>query len=362
MRTPRRSPAPSNILLVLTITTSLAALPGLTGCKRVIKSLGKAAASASKGDAGAGESDDSETAETASATAEEDAIGEKLNPYIDCINGVSDRVHDAENRYFSWVNDKTGPTGKERSVYGLYSISDPANCVTGVTKARTMKPSIPDLETAGAAYAAAATTAYPVMKEANDYYDQKNYKDDKMAKGKEFHPKLVSAFEGFDKADKALRTQVDTLNRQVKERSLAKVEKAEGKKLAYWRTDTMLLAEDLVKLGDSHKLENLDVPKFTAKIDEYEKAVTELANYIGSHKDEASKYIMIDSLVSEAKDFLVAAKELMRRVRDKVPYSTGDKMNLGGSSEWMVEGSPGKLVKNYNELVSRSNSVHRMGI
>ncbi|WP_394824105.1 YiiG family protein [Pendulispora albinea] len=348
-------------LLVLTLASLLVALPAMTGCKRIVRALGKAAATAAKGDAGAagGEETEASSASAAEEVSEEEAIGEKLNAYIDCINSISDRFHDSGQRYFSWADPEKGPTGKERVIYGLYTISDPAKCAAGIEKAKTMKPSIPELEAAGTAYAAAVTSGFPVLKDANDYYDQKNYKDDKMAKGRALHPQLVSAFEGFDKADKALRAQVDTLNRQVKERTLAKLEKTEGKKLAYWRSYTMLVAEDVVKLGDSHPLDKVDLPKLTAKIDEYEKAVNELNNYIGAHKDEADKFMMITALASEAKSFLVAAKELMRRVRDKVPYSSGEKMHLGGSSEWMVEGSPGKLVKAYNSLVSRSNSIHR---
>lgn len=47
----------------------------------------------------------------------------------------------------------------------------------------------------------------------------------------------------------------------------------------------------------------------------------------------------------------------MRRVRDRTPYSAGERMNLSNSlSAWMVEGSPGALVHNYNGLVERFNS------
>jgi hypothetical protein len=339
-------------LIALTLALSLVST---TGCKRVVKGIIKANQTAASGASASGEDPPNGGSES-----EDDALGEKLNAYIDCINSVSGRVHDSERRYFSWADEKKGPTGKERNIYGLYSISDPTSCVNGVTKAKTAKPSLPKLEEAGAAYTAAASKAFPLLKEANDYYNQKNYQDDKMAKGKELHPKLVALFDEFDKADTAMRAEVHTLNRQLKERTLANLEKTEGKKIPYLHSHLMLLAEDVVKLGDAGKLEAIDLPKLTAKIDEYEKAVNELSTYVGAHKDEAGKFMMIDSLVSEAKDYLVAAKELMRRVRDKTPYSTGEKMNLGGAGEWMVNGSPGKLVHEYNDLVGRSNSVRNM--
>lgn len=53
---------------------------------------------------------------------------------------------------------------------------------------------------------------------------------------------------------------------------------------------------------------------------------------------------------------LVPARPLMRRIRDKVPYSTGDKMMLSGQgSGWMVSGSPPRLTRDYNELVGAYN-------
>jgi hypothetical protein len=56
--------------------------------------------------------------------------------------------------------------------------------------------------------------------------------------------------------------------------------------------------------------------------------------------------------ISSAKSFLTTAKQLMRRVRDKVPYSQGDKMILNtGGGAWMVEGSPARQTRDNNELI-----------
>ena len=56
------------------------------------------------------------------------------------------------------------------------------------------------------------------------------------------------------------------------------------------------------------------------------------------------------------KHFLTTAKQLMRRVRDKVPYSSGDQMMLNSGGGWMVQGSPARLMRDYNQLVSSYNS------
>ena len=52
--------------------------------------------------------------------------------------------------------------------------------------------------------------------------------------------------------------------------------------------------------------------------------------------------------IGNAKSFLTTAKQLMRRIRDKVPYSQGDRMMLNAGGGWMVEGSPPRLLRDYN--------------
>jgi len=59
--------------------------------------------------------------------------------------------------------------------------------------------------------------------------------------------------------------------------------------------------------------------------------------------------------MNNAKSYLVTSKQLMRRIRDHVPYSSGDKMMINAGSGWMVEGSPQRLVRDYNQLVDAYN-------
>jgi hypothetical protein len=98
--------------------------------------------------------------------------------------GLSERSYDSRSRYFSWAA-KTGPTGKERIIYGTYTIYDTSDCVKNVEKANGLEPA---LEAAASAYAKAVAKLEPLLKEADDYYTQENYKDDKMAKGRALRP------------------------------------------------------------------------------------------------------------------------------------------------------------------------------
>ena len=60
---------------------------------------------------------------TDTASAQPSSLTEKLNAYVGCINRLSERSYDSRRRYFEWVG-KQGPTGRERIIYGTYTIYD----------------------------------------------------------------------------------------------------------------------------------------------------------------------------------------------------------------------------------------------
>jgi hypothetical protein len=271
----------------------------------------------------------------------------KLNPYIECTNRHSARIFDSRARYESWVG-RSAPTGKERNIYGVYTIYDTADCRAAITKANTLEPRDPEWEAAATAYGDAIGALEPLLKEANDYYDQQNYKDDKMAKGRAMHPRLIAAFDVFAKADTALRMRTELASDKVTTAKIADIEASEGKKVRWHVENLMLSAKRL------HRIQVQDKPDLAAvqtALASYETLVSDTEKAI-----EADPKKPGSSLLSASKSYLVTAKQLMRRVRDKVPYSQGERMlmNTGGGS-WMVEGSPARLTRDYNQLVDAYN-------
>src|ERR1700755_2720435 len=96
---------------------------------------------------------------------------EKLNAYVGCLNPLSARAFQSRERYFSWAA-KSGPTGRERIIYGLYTISDTSDCKKNVEKDKRLEPRDAALEAAATDYAEAASKLEPLLKEADDYYTQ----------------------------------------------------------------------------------------------------------------------------------------------------------------------------------------------
>jgi hypothetical protein len=278
---------------------------------------------------------------------------EKLNAYVGCINRLSARSYDSRARYFSWA-DKSGPTGRERIIYGTYTIYDTSDCKKNVEKANALEPHDAALEAAATAYAEAVSRLEPLLKEADDYYTQADYKDDKMAKGRALHPRLVAAWDAFASADQKLRSGVDAINDKRALEKLATIEQSEGRKARYHVEALMIQAKRVLRAEDAGKP---DVAEITAALTDFEATVKGAEQFSGSGGDGK-----IGSMfVSNAKSFLVTAKALMRRIRDHVPYSSGDKMMLSNAGAgWMVDGSPPRLMHDYNQLVDAYNRGARI--
>jgi hypothetical protein len=277
------------------------------------------------------------------ATAQTPSLTQKLNAYIGCINRLSERSYSSRERYFSWA-DKKGPTGKERIIYGLYTIYDTAPCKKEVEKANALEPRDAALETAASNYAEAVGVLEGLLKDADDYYTQKNYMDDKMAKGRAMHPRLVAAWDAFAQADRTLRTGIDELQDIMAAQRIAEIERTEGIKDRYHIEAVMLSAKRLMR---AQTASTQDIKAIIKALDDYEAILKSTDTYAGENKGSKVGSMFISS----AKSFLTTAKQLMRRVRDKVPYSQGDKMILNtGGGAWMVEGSPARLTRDYNEL------------
>ncbi|HRN89815.1 MAG TPA: YiiG family protein, partial [Hyphomicrobium sp.] len=172
---------------------------------------------------------------------------------------------------------------------------------------------------------------------------------DKMAKGKALHPKLVAAWTSFANADTTLRSSIDVLQDMLAVEEIVNIESTEGRKARYHIQALMMHAKRLVRVQNTDKP---DLKKITETLGEYEAMTTATETYANENKDDK----IGSSFINSAKTFLITSKQLMRRVRDKVPYSTGEEMILNsGGGAWMVEGSPGRLMHDYNQLVDSYN-------
>ncbi len=291
----------------------------------------------------------------------DEALGLKLNGPIECINSASGQVFRSRDRYVSWFPDaKVGPTGKEKIVYGLYKVTPTfvERCKKELAGYRKVKePPTADLDKLADAFEAKLDAVVPLIETAAKYYEAKDYEDDKLAKAKTMHPGLMKAFDEFGEADKGLRAEIKKLKGGMADRELAKVEKGEGKKLRWNHLKTNMVAEKVVQMGDED-LTKLDTTAFETLLKEYEAQVDALDAYVKANSAEAGKVMMYSTYQGNARKLLNSAKAVLRRARDKKPFSDGDIMMINAGNPQMIEGHPAHLVNAYNDMIKGSNNLH----
>ena len=265
-----------------------------------------------------------------------DAYVGKSNAVVELLN-TSLRASESWRRYLSWADLKRGPTGKERIIYGLYSVSD-SSAKDAIEKARlgaSGEPAIPPLDGATKELAAAFEALFPIMNEAEAYYERKDYLYDKMAGGRELHAKLVPAALAY----LAAREKTEGLQEQFKglidRHQLARIEKTEGKSVRWHARYTTMMAKKAVDLLPRDPRKPGDLKAFDAALASFGEAVKDF--------DTAAR-ASGKSGESSPRDILGKLREM----RAEIGKGRVNGMSYGMDFEF--------LIMRYNMMISMSNS------
>jgi hypothetical protein len=158
----------------------------------------------------------------------------KANAYIEVARST-ERAVDSWERYASWVNMKTGPTGKERYIsYGMYDLHDYVRSVLREAReAAKWQPSTPKLDALMQRCMDAYELLEPVMNRASAYYDREGYKADAMAEGRALHVAMVPLAKAFLAEREAMLRELRVFVREVERQEIAAVESREGRTLRW---------------------------------------------------------------------------------------------------------------------------------
>jgi hypothetical protein len=313
----------------------------LVACNKSERAQGNVQASASASAASAAPSQQEK----------DDELSEKLNAYIECLNGIGSQLLRCRRDYSRFADETKGPPTKGTPSVNLY-VSAQAQCFESLAKVKPLPPPLPALEPAVAAFELSVREILPLITQVNEYYKQGNYKDDKFAKGKALHAPLVAAFAKVVAANTSLGDQVSKMNEDISARRLVALEKDPSQRIRYLVARSQKEAKILVDGAEIKDLKDLDLAKYTALVETYDKTIGELDAYTGSHKEELDKVNSYSQFADQTKTFLKAAKELMRRKRDKKDF----RKEYGDPSG--IEGHPAQVLDQYNRLVTAGNSLY----
>lgn len=293
-------------------------------------------------------------AQSAGQTAASSSLGVReiaeadMNGYVAKSNAVvgllntSLRASESWRRYLSWVNPNRGPTGKERIIYGLYSVGE-SSARDAIAKARESagaEPAIPALDGATKSLASAFETLVPILNEAEAYYERKDYLSDGMKGGQALHARLVPAAQAFLDA----RAKTEMLQEQFKElldtTRLASLEKTEGKSPRWHLQNTMMKAKKAVDLMPTSPRRGTDLKAFDAALASFGEATRDFDNAVRA----SGKTSSVDS---SPRDILGKLREM----RDNIAKGRADAMTF--SFDYNA------VIQRYNMMVTMSNAFGR---
>ena len=256
----------------------------------------------------------------------------KLNAYVGLLNRTL-RAQESLGRYQSWVNMKTGPTGRERIIYGLYGLYDVRGEIAKAEAATAQPPAMPDLDGAVKTYIAAYQALAPTVTEAEGYYERQDYRADKMEQGKALHAKLAVAGPAF----LAARAKVDAALRVEKEKSdaleLAALEAREGRKARWHVANVMTACRKVMDLLPTDAKPVVDMAAFDAALGRYAVAVKDMDGYSAANPNSFH--------VFESRPRALLGK--LREFDDKLAKARGDARRGAG--------------RDYNRMVSTAQTA-----
>jgi hypothetical protein len=266
----------------------------------------------------------------------------KSNAYIGLMNRTL-RAVEAWDRYRSWVNLKTGPTGRERYItYGIYSLYDVRREIEAAEAAVAQPPAAPELDATIKRYIAAYQAFAPAVTQASGYYERQDYRSDGMAEGKALHARMAPAAEVFLRERALLDAQMRTFKSDVDQRELAAIEAREGKSRHWHVRNVMIEGRRILDLMPSNASPVVNMAEFDRTLAVYAAAVRQLDEFAQANPNALS------SFQNQPRSMLGK----LREYREALNRAKGDGRRARADTTW--------IVNDYNMMVSMSQMAIRM--
>ena len=301
---------------------------------------------------------------------------QKANLYIE-VAKMTERAVDSWDRYASWVNMKTGPTGKERYIsYGMYEVYDVSGLLQEARRVAALKPSTPKLDAIMKRYMDAYEVVVPVLNRANDYYERKGYRTDGMAEGRSLHAQMVPLAKAFLTEREAMLQDLRAFIREVEQQELAAIQAREGRSRAWQvahvmhtanrvidvfpRTRPTPMSSDMIDemmktIGPNTPGEKLD--QIISGVVPPQGVVIDMQRFDPAMKGYADAVETFDRFAAEKPEGLKDFKELPRRLLNGLralqePLARNQGRDFAGSGPLV-----GRVVQVYFSMLSDSSRV-----
>ena len=278
----------------------------------------------------------------------------KLQPFIRCVNRVDHSIARTVTVYRAFFRQVAADPGKDRYPAGFWQFRiEPyetdngfsRDCIAGLRRAVAQSPADPVLDPLGADYASTLESLIPLMNEADRYYQQKDYRDDHLARGRALDARLSPLLDRLAADSRRMRQAIDAEQDGFATRRLAAIEKAHGRDFAWQQENVMLQSSRaLRRIEAAAGAGRLDEATMVAAEAPLQQACDDARAYGDAHRDAKTRLgnePMWFQLQPAVEAYLASVKRLRRDVA------------AGRRSAWQGDGDA--VLASYNGLVDDYN-------
>lgn len=291
------------------------------------------------------------------------AMNAKMEPFIDCINGVDSAWRERHASYAQAYAVFMGG-GPAPSILGRFYLTMAGDryagaktCLQALEQAVQAKPADASLDAPGTVYIQTLSDLLPRVMALDEYYQQQDYRDDDKARARTMHAEIEPLFAKLFAASDDMREVIGQRNLERQRMALEEAARTSGKDI-WWHAEHVMfqarVAVDGVERAVSTEAPSADAVQAleTAFAQAYDAAKA----YGDEHRDQLVKKTSMDpfwfSIESQAASLLGAIKTLRRNLTEKSQKS------LSRDGEAMIT-SFNRLVDEYNRRIEMRRRYER---
>jgi len=232
----------------------------------------------------------------------------------------------------------------------LHASSVP-QCRSEVDEAVAITPAAPELDAALTAYITSLEALTTLATTTQTYFEREANRDDGGAQGRALHPQMLAAFDAYFSADRALRDQVNLIERRGVEVMLAELAAAPDQRPRYLVERTRACAMSSLDAITALRVERAG--RQFAYVSDQEEALLATVSACQVSTDEMIADPAVralsggESFIRDAGELVAASMIVARAVREDTSFR----------SEWQATQQVNNVIGEYNSLVDDYNGL-----